>query len=275
MSNELLRKLQGDRNPLHASPYSFWEIVSHLDETQRFDYFKTLLMKFNYLQILDDPHAEMDKELLIEDRAVQRRVPDGELIRPILGVLQGSDSLQSFYSAYTVRDSRGDSRQIRECAIRTRETLEEREGEYTRFVQKIIDALGHEELARIRDRAHHQLILDLIIGEVEKFKRRGVSGAGDPFTEKVISNTYIYYAYIFHRALSYLTRVGSKLDVNDYEDANICLHLRLDTPYCIITNDRGMRDALCQTIALLNEMKIETTLSVANVDAITGNLTPG
>lgn len=72
LSHQELRALSRQGETFYASPYCFWEILSHLDEG--FDRYKSELMKFRYVYVLDDPRAEVELPLLIKNRELQERI---------------------------------------------------------------------------------------------------------------------------------------------------------------------------------------------------------
>ena len=62
-----------------------------------------------------------------------------------------------------------------------------------------------------------------------------------------------------------------RLHSNDFEDGQICLHLKLDTPYCLVTADNGLKEALEKTISLLTrlmDINLHTTLQVIAATAL-------
>jgi len=248
----------------YASPYCFWELLTHLDEGS-FDQYKGQLMKFKYAHILNDPRAEIEVPLLIDDNQLQDRVSDEELIAAALAALQDSNSLDMFYSSY-VEDSKGNLHQVSECAANVRKALGEAEQKHTEFVENIMNVFrtGQVKLETYSD--YHQAILQLLEGEMIKLQQRGA--VDKDLRNKLTNNSYIYYSYVFHRALAYFRKGKTKLDVNDFEDSQVCLHLRLDTPYCLVTADKGLKEALDKTSALLNqlnELDTHTDLRVLDV----------
>src|SRR5206468_10347844 len=91
----------------------------------------------------------------------------------------------------------------------------------------------------------------------DDIRRRQTVNSESGLRSQIIHDTYIYFSYIFHRTLKFI-RDGNieppRKSKNDYEDGRICLHLKLDTPYCLVTNDRGPRDALEETVSLLGRL---------------------
>jgi hypothetical protein len=251
----------------YASPYCFWELLTHLDEGS-FDRHKGQLMKFKYAHILNDPCAEIEVPLLINDNQLQDRVSDEELIAAALAALRDSNSLEMFYSSY-VEDSKGNLHQVSECAANARKALGEAEQKHKEFIEGIINVFrsGQVKLETYSD--YRLAILQLLEGEVIKLQQRGA--VDKDLRNRLTNNSYIYYSYVFHRAQAYFEKGKTKLDVNDFEDGQVCLHLRLDTQYCLVTADKGIKEALDKTIALLNQLNepgTHTDLRVLDVKAI-------
>lgn len=263
ISSKLLQAMARQK-PIYVSPYCFWEILCHLDENEKFSRFKDLLMKFKYVEVLDNPYTLFKTSFLPEDLDLQARVTEDDVIYATLAALQASDSLNTFYSAY-IEDSQGNIRQITNCADRSRKILDKYEEDYTNFIREIVEAiqLGKVELKTNDD--YYQAILDLIDGEVIKLKRQGVELE---LREKVISDAYFYYSYIFFRALKYSKCGTTNVDKNDFEDSNLCLHLRLNSSYILVTADKGMRNALNEAIITLEKLEkpgLNTTLQIKEV----------
>jgi hypothetical protein len=258
----------------YASPYCFWESLTHLDE-EPFDHLdeelfarrKGQLMKFKYVRILNDPRAEIEIPLLIEDRELQNRVSDEEVIEATLAALQASSTIEAFYSSY-IQDSKGNVRQVSDCAANAGKILDEAEHRYIEFIKNIVNVFRSGQLNVQTDFDRHQAILQLLEGEV--IKLRACGALDTRLREKLITDTYIYYSYVLHQALIYFKNGKKNFEKkkNDYEDGQICLHLKLDTPYCLVTADTELSQAVCETIALLgrlNNSQLRTTVRVANV----------
>lgn len=261
---------------LYASPYCFWELLSHLDEQDSFDAYKSRLMKFKYFQILDDPHAEIETVLLNEDRELQDRVPDHDLIEASLAAIRASSSLNAFYSSY-IQDSKGRLHQISDCAANTRKALEEAEEHHVDFIRKVINSLYEGQVSIEADSDRDQAILDLVEGWAITLKQRRASDDG--LRDRLINDTYAYCSYVLHRALKYFRNNNKvNLDRNDYEDGRICLHLKLDSPYYLVTNDKGMKEALDETFRLLQRLddsRSRTKLQAINWASFQNIVMPG
>lgn len=248
----------------YASPYCVWELLTHLDEKD-FARRKGRLLKARFTHVLDDPRAAVETPLLPHDTKLQKRVSDGELIGHILAALNDSDSLARFYRS-TIRDSNGEIRQVAYSAATTRNVLAEAEHRYTEFIQQIVGAFRSGDVKLNDDKDHYRAILDLLEGDAVKLQRRGATVDG--LRDKLLSDYYFYWSYVFHRALAYFGNGKTQPEGNDYEDAEICRHLALDTSYCLVTADKGLKDALERSIALverLDDPKLRTSVRVVDV----------
>jgi hypothetical protein len=178
-------------------------------------------------------------------------------------------SVEEFYSSY-IRDREGYVRKLSQYALRVSDTLLHYEKEYVEFVNKIIGRLLGYERDLNDPQNQRDLILSMVEGEIVKLVRRGALWA--TLREDTINNTFIHYAYIFYRSLKYFQEGKTKVDVNDFEDANICRHLRVDTPFHLITDDKGMYEAINQVRYLTQnvEPKIQTSLQVSYLSTLQG-----
>jgi hypothetical protein len=265
LSRNVLEQLHMRGYGLYVSPYVFWERLCHLDKRENFEAAKGEFKKFGVVEVLDDPLAAIEKSLLPTDAEIHRRVLDADLIYAALAALRSSKSLGAFYYA-RIQDSNNCIHQVEGCVDRARKTLREEVEKYVVFVKKICLEVSSRRASLASDQEHHQAILGLIEGRVRWMEKRGASDA--ELRTKVIHATYIYYAYIFQRAL----KIGKNLPPNnDYEDGRICLHLKRDTSYCLVTDDRKMRDALKETASLLsrfNDPQFQTTLVTCDTDQL-------
>jgi hypothetical protein len=251
---------------LYASPYSYWELICHLDEPGRFKNKKAQLMKFQYTEILDDPQATFWNALSFTDR---QRLLANSIVEASLAALRAASSLEEFYSSY-IRDREGNVRKLSQYALRVSGTLLHYEKEYVEFVNRIIGRLSAYKKDLNDPQNQRGLILGMVEGEIVKLVRRGALRA--TLREDIINNTFIHYAYIFYQSLKYFQEGKTKVHVNDFEDANICRHLRVDTPFHLITNDKGMYEAIGQVISLAQnvEPKIQTSLQVSYLSYLQG-----
>lgn len=263
LSDKTLEAVSQNHNP-YTSPYCFWELLTHLDEHQDFERAKGHFMKFKRVQILDDPYATVAIPLLKEDHELQNRAPDDELIYAFLAALRASASLEEFYST-RLEDSKSRQYKVSDCVARGRDVLYKEEKKYVESVAGILKLIKSGQVRYATNEDRHEAILSLVEGWVSGFQRRGASDT--ELGERLTTDTYVYFSYLFHRALDYFKRKAN-LDPNDYEDAALCLDLKLDTSYCVVTGDQEFRAILTETSLLLtdlNQSRFRTTLQVIDV----------
>jgi hypothetical protein len=257
LSHVNIKSLRDKGVSLYGSPYSCWELLCHLDEPNNFPRQKAILLKFQYLNILDSPQSEIEESLFGKDHG---RISDNELIKASLAALQASDSLDEYYSSY-LRDSKGHYRKIVDVSRRAKLKLSELEMRYVAFASQLLDHLRTR--SDIADSTvHTNLILNMVLGEYNKLKEQHPS---IPLSDdEVIRHFYIYCGYIFYRSV-YRIKRGGNVDKNDYEDANLCKHLRTNSIFQLVTGDCGTLDALRRLISVTqndNEFNIRLNLRV-------------
>jgi hypothetical protein len=268
LPRQILEALHLKGYNLYASPFVFWELLTHLHEEGGFVGYKARMMKFRFVDILDDPRALIESSVITNDTSAQQRVPDTELIEATLAALEASNSLESFY-ATLIEDSKGRTRQVADCAARSKEVLAGEEQRFVAFLQSILEVLASGRVAYKTDSERHQAVLDLLEGQGIYLRRRG-AGVAD-LRDWIIDNAYIHWACVFRLALKYFAARDAKPDMNDYEDARICLHLRLSGPFCLVTEDRTLRSVLQQIIdflGTLNDSHFRCSLQVIDGNSL-------
>lgn len=266
LSNETLAQLRLQGFRLYVSPYVFWELLCHLDKNKKFTREKGQITKLRFINILDDPRADIKTHFLASNPQFQKHVTDTDLIEAALAALEESETLDAFYSAY-IRDAQNDIHQIADCAINVRNALTTEEERYKDFIQEIIQVFTSNKVSLKTDQEYHQDILDMVNGYATHLEQLGISETG--LKTKVTHSTYIYYSYVVHRAWTLFNDKNTVIPGNDYEDGYMCLHLKLDTPYCLVTNDHNFRKAIDKTISLLNKLnepQFHTTLKICGSD---------
>ena len=234
LSATTMKKLRSLNIRLVTSPYCFWELLTHLDEKEQFDRFKGRFMNFKFLEILDDPLAQIELSLGVKDNARLKRVPDTDIVYGALAALREARDLEQFYASY-VKDSNGELRLLRESAERTRKILENEERRFVSFVEDFVSALRDGTVRIEKDEEFQRAFFDLVNGEVQVLESRGADG--DELRYKVIEYFYFYFSVILRLAEYYHKNRTFKVNWNDYEDSRIVLHLALNTPYNFVTGD--------------------------------------
>lgn len=247
IATDTLVRLAKER-PLLVSPFCFWEIVSHLDDAEQFRRVKGNLMKFRHVDVLDDPEtvslAEIGATSLLEGR-----VPDEDVIYASLAALKESDSLSGFYSKH-IRDSQGNVRTLSECVDRARDVLRGQEERFLGFVHQIVKSVRAGTSTLGTQWELHRATVSLCNGW-------HIARSGQALNEdvRVLKFLYVYFAFVVLCARDYLPS-GVKGDLNDYEDARLCQHVRLDTPYTIVSADARQRCRLKNIFTLLETVAV-------------------
>jgi hypothetical protein len=242
LSHHDMQSLLNKGVTLYGSPYSCWELLCHLDEPEKFNKQKAELLKFQYIEILNNPQTTIERSLSI---VTDNIIADEELIKACLGALQSSSTLKEFYSSY-ILDSEGNHREISDVSNRVKSKLNELEIDYVNFISKLVKHL--KTIQDLNDsQTHPNLIYSLLAGEFEKLKQRQASSP--ILIQEVARNIWVYYGYIFYRAVHYVQGGGS-IDNNDYEDSNICKHLKTDSPFQFVTGDKGTIESLNHLVSV-------------------------
>lgn len=258
LSKDAIETLCEKLKKLYVSSYSFWEILPHLHED--FGRWKKELLKFEKFNILDDPYVCVDKIFLSNSPELRDRSTDSDIIYQTITRLQSSTSIKDFYEIDIV-DSKGHYRKIGPyqktlgCSERAQDSLSKSKTEYIEFVGPIIEGFkkGTIEIPdRIED--YHERVMELIEGQVIKYRKN--KSLVRNLRHKAINSFYIFFSYILHRALKYYESNTDikEINKNDYVDSSICLHLRLQTSYCLVAEDKRLREALVKTISILNKL---------------------
>ena len=267
LSKEAL-ELVSNYHALYTSPFCFWELLTHLDEYKDFERAKGQFMKFTHIQVLDDPYAAVESPWLLENTELKDRPPDEDLIYATLAPLKASTSLEEFYLA-RIADSQGRQYEVNGCVARAREDLHKAEDKFTGFIESVLDLMRRGQIQYEASEDRHRAVLSLVEGWIIRLQQQGASGSG--MREALTAGTYVYCSYVFHRAIDYFRRNKIKLDRNDYGDVALCLHIALNTPYCVVAGDQDIRSILMETISLLkntNQPQFVTTLRTIDVAEI-------
>jgi hypothetical protein len=226
---------------VRASTYSCWELLCHLDEPGNFQRQKAQLLKFELIDILDDPQLSIEDSLSLPR---MHSVTDVDLIQAALAALQRSDTLEQFFSSY-IRDTQGSYREIANVPDRARKHLCSFETNYTEVTSRVINHLRSR--SDIEDPVTYPgFIISMLHSDLERLQKRDASTT----IQQVAKSFWVYWGYIFCRCLNYI-RTHASIEPNDYEDANICKHLTTDSEFAFVTADKG-------TINALNELKAIT-----------------
>lgn len=234
---------------LVVSPFCFWELLTHLEDGGEFARVKGNLMKVRHVEVLDDPRAAIEREIVRPGDSVHERAQDSDVIYATLAALRASGSLPDLYEKQ-IRDGNGHVRRIEECVSRAREILKREEQRFQEYLNQIIAAIRSGGVSLATSADVHQGTLDVINAWWIQLGERVDPSAET--RERFARREYVYSAYIVHRASDYLERGATCVDPNDFEDAGFCRHLWLDADVVTVTADTALHRCLERTFALLN-----------------------
>jgi hypothetical protein len=234
---------------LLASPFSFWEIASHLEDQKDFNRIKANLMKFRHVKLLQEPTASAEQDLALAQIGVEDSLETPDVIYAMLAALRASKSIDELYKC-RIQDSKGTMRQIDGCVARIQDMLAAGERQFKGFIANVRDMLRNREVVLETPSAFHDGILDLTNGWWIQVSPR--SDQSDESYRKLIKRGYFFYAYVLYRAANYADRHATNIDANDFEDAKLLLHVTIDDEVTIVTSDKGLKTCLQDTIQTLN-----------------------
>ena len=254
---------------LYASPFCFWELLTHLEDEGQFERIKGNLMKFRHVQILDDPWVSVERGLVLESDAVHQRPEDSELAYATLAALSDSASVSEFY-AKQFRDSQGQAREIAGSVGRIRDILKEDEDRFKEYIAMVMSVVRSGAVSLATPTDQHRATLQIVDAwRIQLGDRVQHSNAAH---SRLVRRSYVYSAYVLHLANDYVRRGATSVDQNDFEDARFCLHLALDANVTAVTSDAALQRCLKGTFALLASLRgigYGTTLRVVNADEFT------
>jgi hypothetical protein len=224
---------------LIASPYCFWELLCHLDEAEAFPKFKSRMMRFKKVWVLDRAWREL--ETPPEDY-----VSDNDVIDAALAALQASESLDEFYAS-VIRDSNGKLRELADCCARAREILSKKEEKFVAFVETVSARITESQLDYSTPEQQYRGAMALLRGEMQA---REQASQAQIDRETIINQMYFYYSYVLMLAVrhAYAARI---IRPNDLGDAEMCKHLVPTGATCLVTSDKELRLGLQRSCELL------------------------
>lgn len=246
---------------LLASPFCFWEQLTHLEKTNYFERVKGNLMKFRHVGVLDDPGVSAEREVVRKDDGVHQRPLDSNVVYATLAALRDSASIVEFYAKY-IRDSRNQTRQIAGCVDRVRTVLETEERRFQDYLGKVV-ALVRGRLVPLSTPAERHTAT-LQIAEAWWHQLRGRCDGSEYSRQRVVRRTYVYSSYVLHLALDCVER-GAMVERNDFEDAQFCRHLLLDAEMTAVTADARLERCLRNCLENLRGLNDDTFTSNLHV----------
>jgi len=257
LSTPELEKYVSECPEITISPYTFWELLYHLDED--WSKKKGQICKCSRVKILDDPRAVNEIDLQYRVERLNNRVPDSRLIPKIIECLEKANSIDAFYNI-SFFDEIGKMRLIKGCSKRVQEALDEKEDKYLAFVKKILDYFDQGGHNLDSDHDCHNAIMSLVEGAVITSQQNSIQMQMQDMRNQVIEKYYLYFAYIFERTKKLLKNGCLQPERNDYEDGLICLHLHLNKPLIFVTKDKGLSDALINSLNRIKKLEFNLAL---------------
>jgi hypothetical protein len=256
LDTSAVRGASGDRlaqktstGALLASPFCFWEIASHLQAEGDFARIKANLMKFRHLKVLNEPTTSAEHDLNLAQIGIDDSLEAPDVIYAALAALRASNSIEEFFKC-RIRDGKGVVRQLDGCVARIQKMLARGESEFKDFIANVRQLLIDQTIVLNTPDDYHASILDLTNGWWIQVKER--TDLTDGSYRNLIRRGYFFYAYVLYRSAYYAARRGANIDINDFEDAKLLLHLSIDDDVTVVTSDIDLGKCLQQTVDTLN-----------------------
>src|SRR3989442_5365077 len=234
---------------LMASPFCFWEIASHLQDEGDFARIKANLMKFRHLKLLNEPTALAEHDLGLAQIDVDDGLEAPDVIYAALAAIRASNSIEEFFKR-RIRDGKGVGRRLDGCVARIQEMLAQGESGFSDFIANVRQLLTDQTVVLNTPDDYHASILDLTNGWWIQVKER--TDLTDGSYQNLIRRGYFFYAYVLYRSADHAARPSARIEMNDFEDAKLLLHLSIDDDITVLTSDKALRNCLQQTIDTLN-----------------------
>lgn len=242
---------------LAISPLTFYELLSHLEDTGKKSNFakkKAIVLKCRIPEILQDAAARHAAFVGVSDLSDPTRDDETALIPKMLEGLSQSESLESFYSQ-EILDSKGVRLFFSKIGERTNQWLKKREEEYI----KLIDELRADFKILFPEFPHKpitdaDLVRQIVARAGDALKGYDAVASNDDLDlpVKIIRSVYIYFGYMHYRTLDYMTKefnAGSyNPDPNDFEDSYIAFNLDILRDDALVTGDHDALKAVQRTI---------------------------
>lgn len=253
LSKDKLEKYNSENFKIMISPYTFFELLCHLDDHLEEDWKKSKgnICKCSSVEILDDPHAIIETELHYQTERLKDSLPDSQLIPEILKCLRNSNSINDFYKSDFI-DKKGQKRLICGCSKMARKILDEEKTRYLNYIKEIRQCIKQQNYDINSEKDSNEIIKQFIGARVIDAKNN--FNQTKDISNQVFNLCYLYYSYIFERTKQLIINGKEEPDRNDYVDSCICLHLHLDKPFTFVTNDNGIYKATKNSIERLKKL---------------------
>jgi hypothetical protein len=244
----------GKRVQLAISPYTVLELLAHLSAGDFLRY-KAELAKLQDVAILMFPRTELfcppaDESAQLHWKFLRDAMP------AILLCAQKADSYCQFACSSVPFGPAHGMLSLRDLDSRVKEDLESLKNGYSDFIEEIIQDLTRYERSSLETPDEQRFVAH-------------VKDAMRPSLEALIEinpdidegayydRLYPHFSFLILRALRYAQKRREaprfKVDKNDYVDSNLCLHLDIQAPRILVTQDKALLGDLSWA---LNSIKV-------------------
>ena len=253
-----------ESHDLLLSPWSLWELASHLDEavgqsdaSESFMRQRGQVLKCRLLTLLDEPFAEHADEVGARSVVNPTRFDDRHVANEFLTALGGAQRADDFFSS-TIEYPDGTPARLTDVAANIRRELQVEETRYVAHIRQIGRLLEeHVGVDRLRGETADDDLVESVLAPCRNLAA-GCAGEGidDPMLfGNVVASAFLHLAYKHQRAKMSLVAAGTadamSVDANDFEDGAITFHVNLFGNRTLVTGDEGTRGALVSSIDAL------------------------
>lgn len=267
------------RRDVGVSPFSVYEILSHLDEQKQSetpeDAFKRrrgMVAKIQGLKILDDPITQHALDVGAENVTNPTRFEDRNVTNCIIDAVVKASSIDGLdKQVITLTD--GSERSFRDIAANTRAALEAEEKRYADDVRRMWEAMQKLSSATapagLTDADLWEWLKATMTALANSYERDGV--AAGVLLGRVTSSMFTYFGYVFFRLRNYPkdSDGGLVVPANDTEDGLISMHVALLSEDTLVTGDSNTIDAVTGSLDLwkrLGPSQITPTCRVMSME---------
>lgn len=235
----------GKRFPLAVSPYTVLELLSHLSEGEFLRY-KAEISKLDGIDILMFPRTELPMQQA-SNKAFLNWVSLRNSMPAILMCAQKAESYCSFASASVPFGNAHSRLSLYDFASRVKEDLAALKQGYVDFIEEVINELSRHDDSSLSTPDEQRFVTH--VKEAMRPSFEALRKIDPEINEgSYYDRLYPYFSFLMRRALKYAQKrrgaPSKKIDANDYVDAYLCLHLDLQKPCALVTQDNHLREDL-------------------------------
>lgn len=231
----------GKRFQLAISPYTVLELLAHLSAGDFLRY-KAELVKLQDITILAFPRTELFS--LPADEAEQLHWKFLRDAMPaILLFAQKSDSYSQFACSSVPFGPAHAMLSLRDLDSRVKQDVDSLKKGYSDFIEEIIQDLTRHESSSLTTPDEQRFVAHVkhaMQPSLEALLETNPSIDEGTYYDRL----YPHFSFLILRALKYAQKrreaPHSKVDKNDYVDSNLCLHLNIQAPSILVTQDKAL-----------------------------------